>query len=103
VISRGDDHLLELGAHAAWHFPQDERGSYSGHHPPDSDTAIEQLERLREKGADFLLIPETASWWLEHYDGFARHLKDHYREVTEAGEPCRLFALRLDAGARDLG
>jgi GT2 family glycosyltransferase len=103
VISRGDDHLLQLGAHAAWHFPQDERGSYSGHHPPDSGTAIEQLERLREKGADFLLVPETASWWLEHYDGFARHLEDHYREVTDAGEPCRLFALRSNAGAEDLG
>lgn len=103
VISRGDDHLLELGRHAAWHFPQDERGTYSGHHPRDSRTAIEQLERLREKGADYLVIPETAAWWLEHYDGFARHLSDRYRELTQAGEPCRLFALQAGLRDEDLG
>jgi glycosyltransferase involved in cell wall biosynthesis len=102
VISRGDDHLLELGGQAAWHFPQAERGTYSGHHPRDSRAAIEQLERLREKGADYLVIPQTAAWWLEHYDGFARHLRDRYRDLTRDGEPCRIFALHADAGEEDV-
>jgi hypothetical protein len=103
VISRGDDHLLDLGGLAAWHFPQDEAGTWAGHHPHDSATAIAQLERLREKGAGYLVIPETAAWWLEHYEDFARHLGDHYRELTKSDEPCRLFALQSDRGADDLG
>jgi GT2 family glycosyltransferase len=103
VISRGDDHLLELGGRAAWHFPQDEQGTYSGHHPDDSRTAIEQLEELRRKGADYLLVPETATWWLEHYAEFASHLKSHYTELTDVGEQCRLFLLHEDGGRDDDG
>ena len=103
VITRGDDHLLELGEHPAWHFPQDERGNYSGHHPDDSGAAIELLERLREKGADYLVIPETSAWWLDHYEDFASHLRQRYRELTDAGEPCRVFSLRDEAGPGDLG
>jgi hypothetical protein len=94
VISRGDEHLLELGGRAAWHFPQDERGTYSGHHPPDSRAAIEQLEELRRQGAEYLLVPVTADWWLEHYVEFATHLGDHYAELTGSHESCRLFSLR---------
>jgi hypothetical protein len=103
VISRGDDHLLELGGRAAWHFPQDEQGTYSGHHPHDSRTAIEQLEGLRRKGADYLLVPETATWWLDHYAEFASHLKSHYTELTGVGEQCRLFLLHHDGGHDDIG
>jgi GT2 family glycosyltransferase len=94
VISRGDEYLLDLGGRAAWHFPQNERGAYSGHHPPDSRAAIDQLETLRAKGADYLVIPETATWWLAHYEDFASHLSDRYRELTDAGDPCRVFSLQ---------
>jgi GT2 family glycosyltransferase len=103
VISRGDDHLLELGRRAAWHFPQDERGTYSGHHPPDSSAAIEQLEALRGRGADYLLVPATAGWWLEHYTEFATHLGDHYAELTGSHESCRLFSLHALEGREKLG
>ena len=50
VVSRGDDELLELGAHTAWHFPQDEDGAYVGYHPHDSAEAITHLEALRSAG-----------------------------------------------------
>jgi hypothetical protein len=91
-VSKGDPRLVDLGGRQAWHFPQDERGSYAGHYPADSDNAIAQLEQLRARGGDYLLLPSTASWWLDHYDGFARHLERHYRLVRR-GEPCQIFDL----------
>jgi GT2 family glycosyltransferase len=93
VVSRGDDDLLELGDRRAWHFPQEDDGTYAGRHPADSDEAISLLERLRDRGADYLLIPEEEAWWLEHYGAFGRHLTARYQLLTRAGASCRIFHL----------
>jgi hypothetical protein len=92
VVSKGDDRLLELGGPKAWHFPQDQNGDYAGHHPADSAEAIAQLEALRTKGGDFLLIPNTAFWWLEYYGDFHQHLDTRYRRVW-GDEHCIIFQL----------
>ena len=92
VISRGDDEALELGRRQAWHFPQEADGTYSGSYPRDSEEAVAQLEDLRARGARYLLVPSTSAWWLEHYEGFARHLHEHYRALAE-GEDCALYEL----------
>jgi len=78
VISKGDSRLLNLQGCRAWHFPQDESGSYAGHHPADSDEAIAHLECLRARGAAYLLIPDSSLWWLDHYTGFREHLDARY-------------------------
>lgn len=93
VASRGDDDLIELDGRRAWHFPRDERGEYAGHHPADSTAAIAELERLRLEGADYLLIPDTARWWLDHYADFAAHLSSRYPLVHDEEGACRLYAL----------
>ena len=92
VISRGDDELVSFSRVTANHFPQSPDGSYSGHHPADSDEAIAHLEDLRRRGADFLLIPETSTWWMAHYGGFADHVR---RLPVIADQPgtCLIFAL----------
>jgi GT2 family glycosyltransferase len=82
VISRGDDTLLELNGRRAAHFPQDENGGWSGHHPANSEEAISQLERLRGNGAGYLVVPPTYRWWLNHYDGLREHLDSRYRTVV---------------------
>src|SRR5262249_54237122 len=64
VVSRGDDTLLQLGPRRGWHFPQTEAGVYAGFYPADSGEAIAHLEEIRRKGADYLLFPSTAFWWL---------------------------------------
>jgi hypothetical protein len=92
VVSKGDNQLLELGNRRAWHFPRSEDGS-AGYYPADSDSAIVHLEKLRAKGAEYLLFPISAFWWLEHYTGFAAHLKLHYRVVAEE-ESLLVFKLR---------
>jgi hypothetical protein len=79
VASKGDPRLVELQGRTGWHFPRAADGRYAGYYPPDSAAAIEHLESLREQGAQFLLFPETAFWWLEHYDQFRQHLDSRHQ------------------------
>jgi len=93
VVSKGDKALLQLDGRKAWHFPQREDGVYASYYPANSATAIVHLEALREKGAEFLLLPQTAFWWLEHYQEFRQHLEDRYRSVPSGSDTCKIFAL----------
>jgi hypothetical protein len=99
VISRGDHALLAFDRRQGWHFPQTADGVYAGHHPADSTEAIAHLERLRAKGARYLLIPRTAFWWLDHYREFNEHLLRHYRCVHRDDRTGALFALGKSAGS----
>jgi GT2 family glycosyltransferase len=91
VVSRGDRDLVDLGPVEAGHFPQDADGRYLGHHPRDSEDALAQLEALREDGADYLVLPATSYWWLDHYKGFAEHLCERCA-ATELGF-CTIYRL----------
>jgi GT2 family glycosyltransferase len=92
VASRGDDELLSFADQEGWHFPQTPEGVYAGHYPANSDDAIEQLEALRERGADYFLLPKTSFWWLEHYRGLGEHLAERYPEILR-DKACVVFAL----------
>ena len=96
VVSKGDAGLLELDGRKAWHFPQDETGAYAGYYPADSTAAIAQLAALRAKGADFLLFPCTAFWWLEHYCQFHQYLETRCRRIR-ADEYCVIYQLPQSA------
>jgi hypothetical protein len=92
VVSHGDDVLLELGAaRHGWHFPQMEDGTYGGYHPGDSAEAIAHLDLLRGRGAQYILFPETALWWLDYYTEFAAVLRDN--QTFEVSGTCAVFAL----------
>jgi GT2 family glycosyltransferase len=94
VVSRGDNELLKLYGRRAWHFPQTRDGTYAGYYPRQSRNAIIQLEALRARGGDYLLFPQTAFWWLDHYAEFRQHLELHYRVVVWQEDVGVLFALR---------
>ncbi len=93
VISRGDEALLELNGRRAAHFPQSEDGGWAGHHPADSEEAIEQLEDLRGKGARYLVVPTTYRWWLQHYEGLREHLETRYRLVGSSEDVGAIYLL----------
>jgi glycosyltransferase involved in cell wall biosynthesis len=57
-------------------------GQYWGA-PPDDETAIRELERLRRSGASFIVFAWPAFWWLEHYVGLRAHLRSKFRCVLE--------------------
>jgi hypothetical protein len=93
VASKGDAALLDLGSCEGLHFPSGPGGTYAGHHPPDDGWAIDNLESARGRGAGFLLLPDTNRWWLDHYPGFAEHLRSRYAEVSQEPEACLIFDL----------
>lgn len=99
AISRGDTGLLDIEGRRVTHFPQNEHGVYAGFHPSDSTAAITHLESLRSRGAEYLLIPATAFWWLKHYRHFRRHLEKRYPVVVRDEATCVIFALNAHADA----
>jgi hypothetical protein len=95
IVTKGDDRLLDLPDRRCWHFPQDEDGSHAGWYPANDADAISQLERLRARGADHVLFPRPAFWWLDHYAGLRRHLEAKGGAVRH--EEC--IAFRLGGGS----
>lgn len=94
VVSRGDDRLLELGdGRVGMHFPQTADGRYAGHHPASSTEALAHLDRLRSGGAEYLLLPQTGFWWLEHYGDLADHLERRCQRVSGSNGSCRIYRL----------
>jgi GT2 family glycosyltransferase len=92
VVSRGDDTLLDLPGRRAAHFPQANGGGYAGHHPGDSGEAIACLQELRARSFDYLVLPRTGFWWLDHYDGLRRHLEREARLLVD-DDSCKVFAI----------
>jgi hypothetical protein len=95
VIAKGDPALLDLYGRATLNFPHHASRRYPGYAPPTATSAIAHLEALRLRGVRFLLIPDTARWWLDHYASFAAHVMDRYRVVDD--EPAGLL---VDLAAR---
>jgi glycosyltransferase involved in cell wall biosynthesis len=90
VADKHDPTLLRLSGRRGWHFP-DLRLLPSGY-PEDSERAVQHLDVLRGRGADYIVFPSAAFWWLDHYDGLRRHLEtDHHRVVAD--ERCVIYEL----------
>jgi hypothetical protein len=94
VVSKGDGELVQLHNRKVQHFPQTAAGSYAGHHPEDSAEAIAQLEAVRAKGTDYLLVPAPSLWWLNYYVDFTKHLELNFAEVAASNGLGRLFHLK---------
>ena len=93
IASKGDDELLRLRDHSGWHFPRADGGAYGGYYPADSTAAIAHLEQLRTEGAQFLVFPASAVWWLEHYTELAQHLERKHLQIFWEEETCLIYAL----------
>jgi 2-polyprenyl-3-methyl-5-hydroxy-6-metoxy-1,4-benzoquinol methylase/glycosyltransferase involved in cell wall biosynthesis len=92
VVSKGDDNLLTFPFCDGWHFPQDSEGKYAGYYPANDSEAIGHLEALRGKGGEYLLLPQTAFWWLDHYSQLRTHLEAQYRRVWSNND-CIIYEL----------
>ena len=60
--------------------------------PADDDTAIRELERLKEAGASYIAFAWPSFWWLEHYAGLRRYVRSFFPCVLENE---RLVVFRL--------
>ena len=86
VASRGDEELTNLPGREAMHFPRSADGRHLGYHPATGTDAVRQLEDVRSLGAEYLILPETERWWLDHYEELTERLYGCHTEVLdEAG------------------
>jgi hypothetical protein len=107
VVSKGDPRLVEIEGREGRHFPADADGKYAGYYPRTSEEAIAQIEKARRSGAEYLCLPATALWWLDHYLGLAGWLAAHCRVAVEDPETCVVYDLvqvpREGAGEKRFG
>lgn len=70
---RGTEILADLKA-----IPFLERdGEYAGL-PADDANAIQELERLRQAGASYIIFASNAFWWLDYYTDFSQYLQSNF-------------------------
>ena len=50
-------------------------GQYWGP-PPDDETAVSEMVRLRHLGASYIVFAWSSFWWLKEYAGFHQHLRN---------------------------
>ena len=100
VASKGDEQLVGFNGRTGWHFLRNDKGQYAGYYPADSAAAVEALQRLRSEGASYLVFPQVAFWWLDHYAGLRDHLDRHARVVTRDERTAVIYALDRKEKAR---
>jgi len=93
VITRGDEALLRLGRRQGEHFPQTPTGLYAGHYPADGKEAAAHLEELRAAGAEYLVVPAEARWWLEHYAELTATLEETGELLPSDSQTALIYAL----------
>lgn len=93
VINKGDARLLELGDRRGLHFPADEDGRYAGYYPRTGEEAVAQVESARRAGAEYLCIPATSLWWLDHYAALGSWLGLHCEVTARRADTCVIYDL----------
>lgn len=92
VVSKGDPALTLFDQRNGWHYPQTTSGQYLGHHPDTGAAAVAHLESLRQRGAQYLVIPATYAWFLDFYTDLRSHL-NRVGELLHRDENCAIYGL----------
>ncbi|OYD92637.1 family 2 glycosyl transferase [Nostoc sp. 'Peltigera membranacea cyanobiont' 210A] len=69
------------------------QGQYWGA-PLNDEIAIQELERMRQAGASFMVIAWPAFWWLDYYSGLRNYLSSNFCCVLDNSRLV-VFDLRL--------
>jgi len=90
AADNGDPTVFYYAHRKGWHFL--EEGIYEGN-PSNSVQAIQNLEKLRSRGADCMVFDKSTMWWLDYYKEFAAHLSKTAKLVERTPE---FIIYRLD-------
>lgn len=85
VVAKDDPVWLGIGPWSLVNFPVDRSGRYPGFTFANAISAIAHLEARRADGVEYLLLPDTASWWRERYPEFLTHLHGYAILADEPG------------------
>lgn len=93
-----DEELLGVDEEVAGRrrFPFLEKGGQYWGKPPNDETAIQEIERLRGAGAGFAVFAWPAFWWLDYYPGLHDYLRSCFPCVLK-NERLIVFDLRSKA------
>jgi SAM-dependent methyltransferase len=91
-----DEHFGGLVTSGRRTIPFLEREGRYGGSPPNDETAIREVERLRQSGANFIVFAWPAFWWLDCYKGFNQYLRSLFRCTLE-NERLVAFDMRRDS------
>ena len=67
-----------------WHFL--EKNEWCGSKPANSQQAMDNLEKLRARGARYLVFDRWTLWWLDYYKELHDHLDSHYRRIRQTDD-----------------
>jgi glycosyltransferase involved in cell wall biosynthesis len=60
----------------------EKNGEYDGV-PADTNEAIDGIQQLRSKGAEFLVLAWSSFWWLDYLENLAKYLYEHFTLVLK--------------------
>jgi 4-amino-4-deoxy-L-arabinose transferase-like glycosyltransferase len=90
----GDPTIFYYAQRKGWHFLEND-AIYNGN-PDDSQQAIENLERLRRRGATHFVFTKNTFWWLQSYPDFAGYLAQN-ATLIEATPEFRIYKLTAES------
>jgi hypothetical protein len=98
VTTYGDEAMLRLGDRSTESFPRSARDVTADYTDVRGNEAIDQLESLRNAGAEFLLVPSPALPWLATHPELERHLEERYAVVARERGIGTIYALAPGQG-----
>jgi hypothetical protein len=78
IADSGDPTAIFYSQRKGWHFLQN-----FGIPAKNSDHAVQELERLRSAGGQYLAFTRYTFWWLDYYKEFRAHLDARYKRIRE--------------------
>lgn len=94
VASLGDEAMLQLDGRRAWHFPAAMTESALAYTIDDTVRLLEQLEALRQAGAQYLLLPASAWSWSARFPKLNRWIETLYHPIVRDDGVCNIYDLR---------
>ncbi len=81
-VMDGDSSGIYYSKRKGWHAFDDSNWGI----PLDSQQAINNLEKLRQRGASHLVFTQYTVWWLDFYDEFGEYLDSRYARVRQTND-----------------
>jgi glycosyltransferase involved in cell wall biosynthesis len=90
IVDKWDPTLFHLSRRKGWNFP--ERSLMPEGYPANDEKAVAHLNQLRKRGANFLVFPHAAFWWLDYYRAFRQHLETEHACIWK-DERCVIYEI----------